>query len=70
MSAALQRTNLPPPFIITLQGITPTKKMAKDAHDPPGTGIMHTVPCFEEVCVRSYFICYRFKNECIRVQNN
>lgn len=37
MSPALQRTNLPPPFIITLQGITtPTKKMAKDAHDPLG----------------------------------
>lgn len=35
MSPAVQRTNLPPPFITTLQG-APTKKMAKDAHDPPG----------------------------------
>ena len=37
MSPALQRTNLPPSSIITLQGMTTRtkkKKMAKDAQDP------------------------------------
>lgn len=53
MSPVLQITT--PPFIITLQGITKPTEMAKYAPTLLKTGIMHTVPCFEEVCVSILF---------------
>lgn len=70
MSPALQRTNLPPSFIITLQGMHPLRKKLKIHMTLLETGIMHTVPCFEEVWVLILFHCLQIQKILYLYTNN